>query len=264
MTAQANHDGNTPTSGQAVTPGDAEFWANDASRLRVGHTPDGALNLNVDGKLVTSPIQGFGKMWQKTYRVRLEGSKASPQEIIRTWKADFPNFWPDGNRFYAPLTGISPGEVGLVNLKLTGRTILSTGVLVLYADDECFTLMTPQGHAFAGWITFSAFDDDGTTVAQAQVLMRAGDPLYELALAIGGHAQENRFWERTLSALADSFGSPSALVETKTVCVDSRRQWRRAGNIWHNAGVRTGIYAVARPFRVRTRRRNPPDTRHGS
>ena len=32
---------------------------------------------------------------------------------------------------------------------------LSTGVMVLYADDESFTLMTPQGHMFAGWITFS-------------------------------------------------------------------------------------------------------------
>ena len=33
---------------------------------------------------------------------------------------------------------------------------LSTGVMVLYADEESFTLMTPQGHMFAGWITFSA------------------------------------------------------------------------------------------------------------
>ena len=37
---------------------------------------------------------------------------------------------------------------------------LSTGVMVLYADDESFTLMTPQGHMFAGWITFSATERD--------------------------------------------------------------------------------------------------------
>ena len=30
---------------------------------------------------------------------------------------------------------------------------------------------------FAGWITFSAHEEDGVTVAQAQVLMRAQDPL---------------------------------------------------------------------------------------
>ena len=41
-------------------------------------------------------------------------------------------------------------------MTLPGRMKLSTGVMVLYADDESFTLMTPQGHMFAGWITFSA------------------------------------------------------------------------------------------------------------
>ena len=51
---------------------------------------------------------------------------------------------------------------------------------------------------FAGWITFSADEDDGATVAQAQVLMRASDPLFELGLMLGGHGQENRFWEHTL------------------------------------------------------------------
>jgi hypothetical protein len=27
--------------------------------------------------------------------------------------------------------------------------------MVLFADDVSFTLMTPEGHMFAGWITFS-------------------------------------------------------------------------------------------------------------
>ena len=30
------------------------------------------------------------------------------------WKKRFPEFWPPGNRFYAPLTGIQPGEVALI------------------------------------------------------------------------------------------------------------------------------------------------------
>ena len=47
---------------------------------------------------------------------------------------------------------------------------LSTGVRVIYADDESFSFMTPQGHMFAGMITFSAFDDDGVTVIQIQAL----------------------------------------------------------------------------------------------
>ena len=50
-----------------------------------------------------------------------------PTELIATWKQRFPEFWPDGNRFYAPLTGIEPGEVALLNMTLPGRMKLSTG-----------------------------------------------------------------------------------------------------------------------------------------
>ena len=64
--------------------------------------------------------------------------------------------------------------------------------------------MTPQGHMFAGWITFSAIERDGETVAQAQVLMRASDPIFEMGLTMGGHKQEDRFWKQTLTALADA------------------------------------------------------------
>ena len=80
----------------------------------------------------------------------------SPEQAIATWKAHFPEFWPKGNRFAGALTGISPGDVALLDLAIGGGVKLSTGVFVLYADDDSFTLMTPQGHMFAGWITFSA------------------------------------------------------------------------------------------------------------
>ena len=78
---------------------------------------------------------------------------------------------------------------------------LSTGVLVPYADQEPFTLMTPQGHMFAGWITFSAERASEATIVRAHVLMRANDPLYEIGMTIGGHGKEDRFWAQTLTAL---------------------------------------------------------------
>src|SRR5262249_8234389 len=155
-------------------------------------------------------------------------------------------FWPKGNRFYVPLTGITPGEVALLNLK-TGGMPLSTGVLVLYADNESFTLMTPQGHMFAGWITFSAFDAEDVTTAQAQVLRRANAPFYEMALRFGGHRQEDKFWQHTLTAVAAYF-SIKAPVEMEQICVDRRRQWRYAKNIWHNAALRTVFTIPARWF----------------
>jgi hypothetical protein len=40
--------------------------------------------------------------------------------------------------------------------------------MVLYADDVSFTLMTPQGHIFSGWITFSSHVEGGVTVAQTE------------------------------------------------------------------------------------------------
>ena len=77
---------------------------------------------------------------------------------------------------------------------------------------------------FAGWITFSAAEEDGATCAQCQVLMRAQDPLTEVGLALGGHRKEDRFWQDTLRALAARFGV-EAEPETSVVCVDKRRQW---------------------------------------
>ena len=231
-----------------MTARDETSWAKTVSRLNVGDVPDGAINRNVDGRRVTSPIQGFGKMWQKTYRVRLPADRVSSTELIATWKQRFPEFWPDGNSFYSPLTGIEPGEVALLNMTLPGRMKLSTGVMVLYADEESFTLMTPQGHMFAGWITFSASELEGETVAQAQVLMRASDPIYEVGLTLGGHRQEDVFWQHTLTQLAAHFGE-SGEVDTQVVCVDRRRQWSKWRNVWHSSAIRSTLYMLGAPLR---------------
>jgi hypothetical protein len=225
-----------------------ESWAKSVSRLAVTDVPDGAVNLNVDGRRLASPIQGFGKMWQKTYQVRVPSERASATELIATWKENFPEFWPEGNHFYGALTGIAPGDVALLNMTLPGRMKLSTGVMVLYADDESFTLMTPQGHMFAGWITFSASEAGDHTVAQAQVLMRASDPIFEMGLTMGGHKQEDRFWQHTLTALAAHFGHEGE-VDTRVVCVDKRRQWSKWSNVWHSAAIRSTLYTIGAPGR---------------
>ena len=135
-------------------------------------------------------------------------------------------------------------------MTLPGRMKLSTGVMVLYADDESFTLMTPQGHMFAGWITFSATERDDETVAQAQVLMRASDPIFELGLTLGGHRQEDKFWNHTLSSLAAHVGYPDAEVDTAVVCVDKRRQWSRWTNVWHSSAIRSTVYMMGAPVRA--------------
>jgi hypothetical protein len=211
-------------------------------------------------------------MWRKTYRMDI-GPAISPQEAIATWKEHFAEFWPKGSRFDAPLTGISPGEVALLHVGIGGGVRLSTGVFVLYSDQESFTLMTPQGHMFAGWITFSAERADGgdggpqappgrPTVVQAQVLMRANDPLYELAMTLGGHRKEDRFWVQTMTALAKYLGAPAVEVRTRTVCIDPRRQWANVGAVWHNSMVRTVLRAMAAPLAALAGRRRRASQSH--
>jgi hypothetical protein len=237
------------TADERAAARDATSWAKSVSRLNVSDVPEGAVNINVEGRRLTSPIQGFGKMWQKTYQVRIPSERVSNTALIATWKQRFPDFWPEGNRFYGPLTGIEPGDVALLNMALPGKMKLSTGVMVLFADEESFTLMTPEGHMFAGWITFSATEVEDQTVAQAQVLMRASDPIFELGLTLGGHKQEDRFWAETLTALAAHFDH-EAEVDTKVVCVDKKRQWSKWRNVWHSSAIRSTLYTLGTPGRA--------------
>ncbi len=221
----------------ATAPRDASSWAKKVDRLQVDPR-DGVRGTNVAGRRLTGPVQGFGKMWQKTYRMDA-GPDIEPEQAIATWREHFPEFWPKGNRFAGALTGINPGDVALLDLSIGGGVKLSTGVFVLYADAESFTLMTPQGHMFAGWITFSAEPDGDATAVQAHVLMRASDPLYEVAMTFGGHSKEDGFWADTLKAVGRRLGAGDVEVTTKSTCVDQRRQWRQAGNVWHNSMIRS-------------------------
>ena len=240
----------------AQSSGREQAWANPVSKLKVSGLPEGAINLNVDGRQITNPLQGFGQLWQKTYRVRLSGADTDPQLVIAEWRSHFPEFWPAGNRFFGPLATIQPGDVAVLNLAGPGgikgpggAPLISTGVLVIYADDESFSFLTPQGHMFNGLITFSAIDDDGVVVAQVQALVRASDPIYELSFRLGfGHRAEDEFWLATLQNLAARFGVKTQ-ARQEVALIDPRVQWSQAKNVWQNAAIRTGLYYIATPFR---------------
>jgi hypothetical protein len=235
--AAAAPPGSDPDAAANGSPRNAASWAKKVDRLEV-NARGGVRGTNVAGRRLTGPVQGFGKMWQKSYRMNA-GSQIEPEQAIATWKEHFPEFWPRGSRFAGALTGINPGDVALLDLAIGGGVKLSTGVFVLYADSESFTLMTPQGHMFAGWITFSAEREGDETVVQALVLMRANDPLYEIGMTFGGHRKEDKFWAATLTALGERLGVPDPKVEMKATCVDTKRQWRHANNIWHNSMIRS-------------------------
>ena len=162
--------------------------------------------------------------------------------------AHFPEFQPPQNRFFPPVAGVAPGEVVVINASLQGMPV-QTGVLVMYADDVSFTLMTPQGHPESGWVTFSAWDEVGGAVCQVQSMARANDPVFEIGFALGGAAAQEAIWRHVLTQLAAFHGVTGQVVYLEKQCVDRRLQWGQASNIWQNAAIRSMVHLLTRPFR---------------
>jgi hypothetical protein len=151
---------------------DTAFWAEPVDTLMVSEAPAGAVNLNVAGRRVIGPLQGFGQLWQKTYRAELSGADVTPAEVVKIWKERFPEFQPPQNRFYPSMAGVKPGEVLLINATVGGMPVY-TGVRVIYADDESFTVMTPEGHPESGWNTWRAPTTRSTSSASASSVRRS-------------------------------------------------------------------------------------------
>jgi hypothetical protein len=227
---------------------DEAYWAKPTAALQVGDVSADAMNLNVEGRQTVGPLMGFGQLWQKTYRIKL-GPDVTPEHVVKAWKDNLPNLMPSDSRFYPSLTGVAPGEVVLINATLPGLPggiPVSTGVRIIYADDVSFTVMTPAGHPEAGFNTFSAYEEDGVTVGQIQSLGRANDPIYELGYRLmGGAKQQEAIWRHVLGALGRLFNI-TAPVELQKVVVDNKVQWRYAGNVRHNALIRTVLHTPVR------------------
>jgi hypothetical protein len=183
-------------------------------------------------------------LWQKTYRLTIDKPGLSPQKVVKALKQKLPAFQPPYNRFYPSPRGIAPGEVVAIDSSTPGGPV-STGVLVLYADDVSFTFMTPQGHPESGWVTFSAFEENGKIIAQIMGLARANDFVYEAAFRAVGSKMQVNIWKTVLTSLAKYLEIP-ADVTVEPVCIDKHLQWSQTGNVWYNAQIRTLFYM---PFR---------------
>lgn len=233
--------GVTDRAGEAPAAGP---WAAPVQRLRVKDVPEGAVSHNVDGLAVAGPVQGFGRLWEKTYRMRLTGVDADPSDVVRVWKEHFPELQPRDNRFFPTPSGIAPGEVVLINAS-TPAGPLYTGVQVLYADRESFAFITPQGHPEAGWVSFDACEEQGAIVVRVQGFARASDPLYELGFELMGSRMQEGIWRHVLVSLGRLFGV-EGYVNLEKSCVGNDFQWERAGNVWYNAQIRSAGYALMR------------------
>jgi hypothetical protein len=199
--------------------------------------------LNVNGRRIKGPVSGFGQLWQKIYRLYIPDPAVTAEQAVATLKQNFPAFQPWYNRFFPPPAGFQPGEIVLFDA-LTPAGPVSTGVLVLYADERSFTFITPQGHPECGMVSFSAYQTGGGTVAQILGLARASDPVYEGGFRLIGSKVQVRIWTHVLTSLATYLGVP-AHVTAESTCVDTQMRWSQIGNIRHNAQI---ITLMREPF----------------
>jgi len=247
--SQHNRDSSPDEATVKQRESEAATWARPISRIQVPAMAKEAITMNVKGRGVVGPVLGFGPMWEKTYEISFEAAKVTPVTVIKTLKERFPTFQPPENRFYASSEGIKPGEVVLINATSVGLPVY-TGVVISYADDECFTFMTPQGHPESGWVTFQAFGADGRTVCRIQGLARANDPVYEIAFRMHGSAVQERIWKHVLKSLGEHLGQNEP-VTVRKVCVDGTLQWSQAANLRYNAQIWSLLYLPVLPFRRR-------------
>ena len=224
-------------------------WAKPVSALFVPQMPPEARNLNVNGRRAVGPVNGFGWLCQKVFRLHMEDSGISPEQAIVALKENFPVFQPSFNRFYASSGGIQPGEIVLIDSSTPGGPV-STGVMVMYADDRSFTFNTPQGHPECGFVSFSSYEGHRGTVVQIVGLARASDPIYEAAFRLMGSTIQTRIWTHVLTSLAVHFGVP-AHITLEQECVDKSLCWSQVRNLYYNAQIRTLINEPKRWFRAR-------------
>ena len=88
------------TGPEPTVPRDARHWAAKVDRLQVG-TREGVRGTNVAGKRLTGPVQGFGKLWQKTYSVDI-GSEVSLRTRSRSGRRTSLSSGPRGTASRAP------------------------------------------------------------------------------------------------------------------------------------------------------------------
>jgi len=224
-----------------------DYWAPAVKRITVKDPPAPAVNLNMHGRRIYSPLQGFGPLWIKTYQLPLKNVDKSPEEMMTILKTHFPEFQPPENKSYPSVQGIHPGEYVLIDLRTPGG-LVSTGVIVLYSDDTAFTLVTPQGHPEAGWVSFNIFEDAGQMVARIRGFTRTGDPFYECAFRINGARFQENIWRHVLTSFGEYLGAEGT-VEVTRECPANNIQWPAIINLWYNAQFRTLLYIGLTPFR---------------
>ena len=91
----------------AMQQAEREHWARPMDHIETGEVPPGAMTVNLQGRDVVNPTHGFGQLWRRTYRVKLNGVQSSTAEVMKYWKDHFPSSSPTRTAFCPPATACS-------------------------------------------------------------------------------------------------------------------------------------------------------------
>src|SRR5690606_15955459 len=83
---------------------------------------------NVTGMHAAPPTNGFGQLWAKDILIRLT-QPPSPEEVVRYWRENLEELWPEGGDIYPRRERVEEGDVMGVDVGV-GPLKLATGVVV--------------------------------------------------------------------------------------------------------------------------------------
>jgi hypothetical protein len=124
---------------------------------------------------------GVGPLLHRRYRVRIRGSRCTPEELMRTFVGDLNAVVPSEVAFFRQLRGADgPPEVGDDYLvRMPGPW--DGPVRVIRTDANSLRLATLRGHLEAGQIEFRARRDGDGLTFEIESWARAGDWLSHIA-----------------------------------------------------------------------------------
>ena len=188
------------------------------------------------------------------------GSKAStrlPRRSSRRGRRTSPSSGRRGSGSTRRCRASSPARSALLEIQpMPGAPVrLSTGVIVLYADDESFTFMTPEGHTLSAWITFSA-RSRWRCGRRRRRRRSSGRPTRSTRspTCSAATARTTSSGRRRCATSRIMVGVPEPVVDVQVACIDGNRQWRYWRNVRNSATIRSARRTVTAPIRWITRR----------
>jgi hypothetical protein len=173
-----------------------------------------------NSKNIQTTASGHGPIWMHDYRVVLEQSTLSPQEIVLLMRSEFPAFAPqeiarferEANQKASQAAPVEVGDEMIVHINGAG----TCRILFTQVSEQSFTMRTLDGHFEAGRITFGAYLKNEKTVIRICSRARSAGSAHHVAYLLLGRTMQEKMWCSFLMEVAAHCGTEDAEVTTHT------------------------------------------------